>query len=43
MNISTEKKKLMNMENILVVSKVEGMGWIGGFGLVDANYCIWGG
>ena len=31
------------MENRLVVAKgeVEGMGWTGKLGLVDANYNIW--
>ena len=42
MNLSTEKK-LMDMENRLVVAKEEGegVGWMDWeFGLVDANYCI---
>jgi len=41
MNLSTEKK-LMNMENRLVVAKGgggSGMDWE--FGLTDANYGIW--
>ena len=40
MNLSTEKK-LMDMENRLVVAKGEGMGWTGIFGLIDANYSLW--
>ena len=40
-----KKKKFMDMENRLVVAKggggVEGVGWTGSLGLVDANYCIW--
>ena len=28
------------MENRLVVAEVEGGGWTGGLGLVDANYCL---
>ena len=44
MNLSTEKK-LMDLENRLVVAKGEGegVGWTGSLGLVDANYCIWSG
>ena len=44
MNVSTEKK-ITDMENRLVVAKVEGegVGWTGNLGLVDANYCIWSG
>ena len=44
MNLSTEKK-LMDIENILVVAKreVEGVGGTGNLGLVDANYCLWNG
>ena len=40
MNLSTEKK-LMDLENILVVAKgeQEGVGWIGSLGIIDANYC----
>ena len=39
MNLSTEKK-LMDLENRLVVAKREGeeMGWLGSLGLIDANY-----
>ena len=39
---STEKK-LMHLENGLVVAKGEGeaVGWAGSLGLVDANSCIW--
>ena len=39
MNLSTEKK-LMDLENRLVVAKgeAEGVGWTGSLGLIDANY-----
>ena len=44
MNLSTEKKKkkLMDVENRLVVAKQGGGGveWTGSLGLIDANYCI---
>ena len=42
MNVSTEKK-IMDMENRLVVAKREGVGWTGSLGLIDANYCLWNG
>ena len=44
MNLSTEKK-IMDLENRLVVAKGEGeeLGWIGGLGLVDADSCLWNG
>ena len=44
MNVSTEKK-LMDLENSLVVAKREGErgGWTGSLGLIAANYCIWNG
>ena len=44
MNLSTEKK-LMDLENRLVVAKGEGeeVGWIGSLGLIDTNYCLWDG
>ena len=44
MNLSTEKK-IMDMENILVVAKEEGegVGWTGNLGLIDANCCLWNG
>ena len=44
MNLSTEKK-IMDLENRLVVVKGEGegVGWIGSLGLIDANYCLWNG
>ena len=44
MNLSTEKK-ITDLENRLVVAKGEGegVGWIGSFGLIDANYCLWNG
>ena len=37
------KKKLMELENRLVVAKEEGegVGWTESLWLVDANYCIW--
>ena len=44
MNLYTEKK-LMDLENRLVVVKGEGegVGWTGNLGLIDANYCLWNG
>ena len=48
MNLSTEKK-LMDLENRLVVAKGKGEGkgkgktWSGNLGLMDANYCLWNG
>ena len=38
-NLSTDKK-LMDLENILVISKVEGegVGWTGSLRLIDADY-----
>ena len=41
MNVFTEKK-IMDMENRLVVARAEGegVGWIGNLGLVDANYSL---
>ena len=44
MNLSTEKK-VMDLENRLVVAKGEGegVGGIGSLGLMDANYCFWNG
>ena len=42
MNLSTEKK-IMDMENRLVVAKGEGVEWTGNLGLIDANYCLWNG
>ena len=43
-NLSTEKK-IMDLENMLVVAKVEGegVGCIGSLGLIDENYCLWNG
>ena len=41
-NLSTEKK-LMDLENRLVVAKGEGVGWTGSLGLTDADYCLWNG
>ena len=44
MNLSTEKK-IMDLENRLVFAtgEVEGGGWIGTLGLIDADYCFWNG
>ena len=44
MNLSAEKK-LMDLENRLVVAKGEGkgVGWTGSLGLIDANDCLWNG
>ena len=44
MKLSTEKK-IMDMENRLVVAKEEGeaKGWTGSLGLIDAHYCLWNG
>ena len=42
MNLSTEKK-IMDLDNRLVVTKGEGVGWIGNLGLIDAEYCFWNG
>ena len=44
MKLSTEKK-LMDMDNRLMVARVvgEGVGWIGSLGLIDAYYCLWNG
>ena len=46
MNLSTEKK-IMDMENRLVVAEGkgegEGVGWMGCLGLIDADYCLWNG
>ena len=42
MKLSMEKK-LMDLENRLVVAKGEGEGGLGtgSLGLINANYCIW--
>ena len=44
MNPSTEKK-IMDLENRLVVAKGEGegLGWAGSLGLIDSDYCLWNG
>ena len=42
MSLATEKK-LMDLENRLVVAKGEGVGWTGSLGLIDAKFCIWNG
>ena len=41
MNISTEKK-IMDLENRLVVAKGEGegVGWTRSLGLIAADYCL---
>ena len=36
MNLSTEKK-LMDLENRLMVVEGKGVGWTGNLGLIDAN------
>ena len=43
-NLSSEKK-VMDMENRLVVDKGEGegVGWMGCLGLIDADYYLWNG
>ena len=41
-NLSTEKK-IMDLENRLVVTKGGGMGWMGRLELIDADYCLWNG
>ena len=46
MNLSTDRNRLTDVENRLVVDregKGEEVGWTGSLGLVDANYCIWSG
>ena len=44
MNLSTEKK-IMDLENRLVVAEAEGEGveWMESLGLIDADYCLWNG
>ena len=44
MNFSAEKK-LVDLENRLVVAKREGEGveWTGNLELIDTNYCLWNG
>ena len=44
MNFSIEKK-IMDLENRLVVAngEGEGVGWIGSLGLIDADSCLWNG
>ena len=41
MNLFTERK-IMNMENRLLIAKGKGEGvrWTGNLRLIDANYCI---
>ena len=38
--ICRKEKNLMSLENRLVVSMGEGVGWTESLGLVDADYCI---
>ena len=33
----------MDIENTLVVAKVEGVGWTESLGFIDANYYTWSG
>ena len=40
MKLSTEKK-LMDLENRLVVAEGEGVGQTVNLILIDANYCLW--
>ena len=44
MNLSTEKK-IMDLENRLVVAKGVGVGvgWTENLGLIDAHCCLWNG
>ena len=44
MKLSSEKK-IMDMENRLVVARGEGegVGWTGNLWLIDANSCLWNG
>ena len=39
MSLSTEKK-IIDLENRLVVAKGEGVGWMGNLGLIDADNCL---
>ena len=43
-NLSTEKK-IIDLENRLVIAKGEGegVGWIRNLGLIDADYSLWNG
>ena len=45
MNLSTERKKLMGLENRLVVARGQGerVEWAGSLGLVDVSSCLWNG
>ena len=42
-NSEFTEKKLMDLENSLVVAKGEGVGCTRNLGLIDANYCFWNG
>ena len=39
------EKKIMDLDNRLVVAKREGegVGWIGSLGIVDVDSCLWNG
>ena len=41
-NLSTGKK-LMDLEERLVVAEGEGAGWMGCLGLIDGDYRLWNG
>ena len=44
MNLSMEKKLIyLNNRLLIVKGEVEGVGWTGKLGLINANYCIWNG
>ena len=40
---SSTEKKIMDLENRLVVAKRKGVGWMGSLGLTDADCCLWNG
>ena len=42
MNLSKEKKQANGLGEQTYGCQ-DGVGWIGGLGLVDPNYCIWSG
>ena len=45
MNLLSKEKQITDIEKRLVVAKGEGqgVGWIGNWGLIDADYCRWNG
>ena len=46
MNLFTKQKQIHRLRKQALVNKkgrVEGTGWIGGFGLAYAHFCIWNG